>query len=31
MVSTAAALTCAAHGYTATDGDNASDIAAVTA
>jgi hypothetical protein len=31
MVSTAAALAGAAHGYAATDDDNASDIAAVTA
>ena len=31
MVSTATALSCAAHGYTATDDDNASDIAAVIA
>lgn len=31
MVSTAAALTGAARGYTATDDDNASDIAAVAA
>ena len=29
MVSTASALACVAHGYTATDDDNAGDIAAV--